>query len=78
MRVSTEIDSTAKIIGEEKAIEYIAKAGFDAWDFSMFDMCKYDRKRKTLLENNHPLAGNDYAKFAKRLRRLADMYVGME
>ena len=37
MKVSTEIWSTARIegIGEEKAIELIAKAGFDAWDFSM-------------------------------------------
>ena len=42
MKISTEIGSAAKIIGEEKAIEYIAKAGFDAWDFSMFEMCRYD------------------------------------
>ena len=30
MQISTEIASAAKIIGEEKAIECIAKAGFDA------------------------------------------------
>ena len=46
MKISTEIASAAKIIGEEKAIEYYAKAGFDAWDFSMFNMCKYDRDNK--------------------------------
>ena len=33
MKISTEIGSASKIIGEEKAIEYYAKAGFDAWDF---------------------------------------------
>ena len=42
MKISTEIASAARIIGEEKAVEYVAKAGFDAWDFSMFSMCKYD------------------------------------
>lgn len=30
MKISTEIASASKIIGEEKAIEYYAKAGFDA------------------------------------------------
>jgi len=30
MKISTEINSAAKIIGEERAVEYIAKAGFDA------------------------------------------------
>ena len=38
MRTSTEIGSSARLVGEEKAIEYIAKAGFDAWDFSMFQI----------------------------------------
>ena len=36
MKTSTEIASVARITGEERAIELIAKAGFDAWDFSMF------------------------------------------
>lgn len=71
MKISTEIRSAAKIIGEEKAIEYYAKAGFDAWDFSMLSMCIYDRENGTLLENNHPLAGRDYLKFARNLKRVA-------
>ena len=33
MKISTEINSAAKIVGEERAIEYYARAGFDAWDF---------------------------------------------
>lgn len=70
MKISTEIASAARIIGEEKAIEYYAKAGFDAWDFSMFRMCNYDWENKVLLENDHPLAGGDYLKFAKRLKQI--------
>lgn len=70
MKISTEIGSAAKIIGEEKTVEYVAKAGFDAWDFSMFSMCKYDRKAGILLENDHPLAGNDPLTFARKLKRI--------
>lgn len=70
MKISTEIDSASKIVGEERAIELLAKAGFDAWDFSMFSMCKYDKEKKALLENNHPLAGNEYLKFARRLKQI--------
>ena len=72
MKISTEIGSTAKIIGEEKAIEYIARAGFDAWDFSMFSMCNYDHQTNSLLENDHPLASGNYLAFAKKLRHIAD------
>lgn len=70
MKISTEIGSASAVIGEERAVEYIAKAGFDAWDFSMFRMCIYDWDKKTLLENNHPLAGSNYLKFAKSLKQI--------
>lgn len=69
MKISTEIHSSAKIVGEERAVELIAKAGFDAWDFSMFDMCKYDWENQRLKENSHPLFGSDYLAFARRLRQ---------
>jgi len=72
MKVSTEIASISRLVGEEKAIELVAKAGYDAWDFSMFSMCKYDRKTKTLLPNDHPLASREYLRFAKRLKKVAD------
>lgn len=74
MKISTEIDSAANFVGEEKAIEYIAKAGFDAWDFSMFAMCKYDWGSKALLENNHPLTSNNYLAFARRLKKIGNDY----
>lgn len=70
MKISTEIRSSAEKIGEEKTIEYLAKAGFDAWDFSMFSMCKYDWRTGTLLDNSHPLAGNDYLSFSRKLKRI--------
>ena len=70
MKISTEIHSTSRIVGEEKAVELIAKAGFDAWDFSMFSMCKYDWRTNSISENSHPLAGNDYLKFARKLKQV--------
>ena len=70
MKTSTQIDVGGKIIGEEKTIELVAKAGFDAWDFSMFAMCDYDWDAGILRPNSHPLAGNDYLKFARRLKQV--------
>lgn len=70
MKISTEIASAARHVGEERAIELIAKAGFDAWDFSMFDMAKYDWKNCSVFPNDHPLAGPNYEAFAKRLRQV--------
>ena len=70
MKISTEIGSAAHLIGEERAIESLAKAGFDAWDFSMFDMCRYDWSRKVFLPSDHPLASTDYLKFARKLKQI--------
>ena len=70
VKISTEINSIAKIVGEEKAVEYVAKAGFDAWDFSMFNMARFDWANKKIAESDHPLAGKDYLKFARRLKQI--------
>ena len=72
MKTSTEIGSASKIIGEEKAVEYCAKAGFDAWDFSMFDMARFDRKSGRLIESNHPLKGENYLTFARKLKKIGE------
>lgn len=72
MRISTEIGSAARLAGEEKAVEYIAKAGFDAWDFSMFQMCHYRWDTQTLEQSDHPLAGKGYLSFARRLKRVGE------
>ena len=68
MKISTEIGSAAKLVGEERAVEYAARAGFEAWDFSMFAMCRYDYDKREIMRTDHPLAGKDYLKFARRLR----------
>ena len=70
MKISTEIASAARQIGEQKAIELYAKAGFDAWDFSMFSMCQYNWQTQSCIPGNHPLSGNDYLKFARELKQI--------
>ena len=70
MKISTEIYSAARHVGEHKAIELVAKAGFDAWDFSMFEMCRIDWSNWTVLDSDHPLSKPDYLKFARELKRI--------
>lgn len=70
MKISTEIDSIAQHVGEEKAVEYVARAGFDAWDFSMFAMASYDWGKGCMVETDHPLHGTDYLTFARRLKQI--------
>lgn len=72
MRISTEIESLAVHMGEEKAVESLAKAGFDGWDFSLAPMCKYDRLSKSLLPTDHPLASSNYLTFARQLKRIGE------
>ena len=67
MKISTEIVSAHRIVGVEKSVETIAKAGFDAWDFSISTLCEYDYE-------NHALGGrflgNDYLKIARKLKQI--------
>ena len=70
MKISTEINSIAKKVGMEKAVELCAKAGFDAWDFSMFDMCKIDWKTKLPIQDENPLNGTGYLNFARKLKTI--------
>lgn len=72
MKISTEIQSTSRHVGEEKAIELLAKAGFDCWDFSMFEMVRLNWSTMEIIENDHPLNGNQWRDFAKKLRHIAD------
>ena len=72
MKISTEIESAATLVGEQKAVELIAKAGFDAWDFSMFKMADYNYQEKRVIPSSHPLAGNEYLKFARELRKIGE------
>ena len=56
MKTSTEIASIAKHVGEHKAVELCAKAGFDGWDFSMFQMGLYNWSTRSLEPSDHPSA----------------------
>lgn len=70
MRTSTEIASAAALVGEELAVEYTAKAGFDCWDLSLFRMCRYSKLQQRVLYPDHPLAGNEYLTFVRRLKQI--------
>lgn len=72
MKISTEIASVAKLIGEEKTVEFVAKAGFDAWDLSLFDMGRYDWSNRCLLPTCHPLTGPNYLAFVRQLRHIGE------
>ena len=66
MKTSTEIQSIVDVVGPYKAIEYIAKAGFDAWDFSMFNM----HKTYNIFKKKDALLRNDYIKYVRKLRQI--------
>ena len=69
-KTSTELRSAADLVGERKAIELIAGAGFDGWDFSLYELCKYSKKLSRAPESDHPLAGSDYLAFARELKQI--------
>ena len=71
MKISTEIASCARIVGAEKAVELVAKVGFDGWDLSLFQMCKYNWGTKQLESSDHPFAGAEAINFTKRLAQIA-------
>ena len=64
MIISTETDGFARKFGEHDAVKYLAKVGFDAFDYSMFSM-----NDKNII---HPLLRDDYKEYAQSLRRTAD------
>ena len=70
MKISTEIGSISKHMGYEKAVECVAKAGFDAFDLSMFDMATYDWSRGCVVENNSIFSESEYRKTARRLKQV--------
>ena len=70
MKISTEINSASKLVGEHKAVELYAKAGFDAWDLSMFSMCRYEWATGRGCGTDHPLAGNQYLQFVRELKTI--------
>ena len=74
MKTSTEICSTSKHVGEKKAVELIGRAGFDAWDFSMFEMARWDWANNKIFDTLHVLKTNEYLKFARELKSIGQAY----
>ncbi|MBR6737707.1 MAG: sugar phosphate isomerase/epimerase [Clostridia bacterium] len=72
MVTSTEIGEISKVIGEERAVELVAKSGFGAWDYSMFAMTKFNHEIRLIEYTDHTLASDNYASFSKRLRKIGE------
>ena len=72
MKTSTEIASIARRVGRAKAIEYAAKAGFDAFDLSMSSMITYTTDWALIPNRDDILAGPQYLKHIRHLKRVAD------
>lgn len=63
MILSTQTDFLGRAYGEAEAIRMLAKAGFDAYDFSFFPM----------FENpEYPINGPDFREYAQSLRAVAE------
>lgn len=63
MLLSTTTEFSARKISEKDAIELIAKAGFSAYDISLFELTRNDE---------YHFNRDDYVKSAKELRAFAD------
>lgn len=72
MKISTEIDSLMQIVGIEKAIELLAKAGFDAWDLSLYNMFPFDWSKDAIDYQDHPLCKPNALQYAKKLKQISD------
>lgn len=72
MKVSTQTDVGGEMIGREKTVEMIAKAGFDAWDLSMFDMIDIYWSEWKANISNSPLNGKNYVDYVRNLRRIGE------
>jgi len=70
LKTSTEIASIATIVGEIKAVELVAKAGFDGYDLSLFEMARYDGKQ--VVQKGHPLQSKDALRFVRQIKHVAD------
>lgn len=63
MILSTQTDFLGRTYGEPEAIRMLAKAGFDAYDFSFFPMFE---------DAAYPMNAPDFREYAKSLRAVAD------
>lgn len=72
MKISTETGSISDILGHQCALEYIARAGFDAYDFSMFEMAKFLWKSHTIMDTKSPLRESGYLDYIRDIKKLGE------
>lgn len=74
MKISMNLGPALRVFGPEKAIELYAKAGFEAYDFSLSEYIDEDWRTggAVVLKPDSPLMGEDYLTYAKHLRAHAD------
>jgi len=72
MKTSTDFAGVANGFDEETAVELLAKAGFDCWDFSMFDMVQnYDANQNKYCGTRTDFVNRDYAlRLAEKLKKI--------
>lgn len=63
MLLSTQTDYLGQVYGDAEAIRMLKKAGFDAFDFSFFQMTE---------NQEYPMNGSGFRDYAKSLRAVAD------
>ncbi len=72
MKISTETASIAKLVGEQKGVELIAKAGFDAFDFSICDAFPYHWGERKIISTTSPLCSNNALAYCRKLKQIAE------
>jgi len=65
-----ESGKVVSVSGERKAIELYGKAGFTAWDLSMFDRNRLNFATNKAYDLNGEVISNDLVKFAKELKKI--------
>lgn len=76
MKTSMNLSCALRRFGLEKAIELHAKAGFDAFDFSLhpFVDMDWENNRAKFLPGEQPILGDDFVAYIKTLKALAESY----
>lgn len=71
MKSSTEIGSSARYIGYAKAVEAVAKSGFDAFDFSLISLVNYNwQTGESSINGDNPLNKFNYVQYARQIKRI--------
>lgn len=73
MKISTTTSEIINKVGFEKAVELCAKAGFDAWDFSLSALYCYDYyDKKNYVINDKTGFTGDHIKLARELKKIGE------